>query len=236
MRPSATTPNTLPRWPAAHRSILCRHMEVRRSLVFLVALLATPLACSSSTEPKRVVGIGDSLMLLAAPNIQQALASDHEVTIIAKNGRRIDEMLPPLRRALREEAPVEAVIANLGTNNVLQGATYTEALDDFDRLITLTKSVPCVILTTVSTRVDSWRGNSVGAEINAKIQDVRNSDPRQYQVADWDAAVRSPAGFATLLANPEGISDGVHENATAGRQWFADQYADALSRCPSGSP
>ncbi|MGZ8734602.1 MAG: hypothetical protein ACXW1M_05400, partial [Acidimicrobiia bacterium] len=80
-------------------------------------------------------------MLLAAPNIRQALSADYDPTIIAEDGRRIDEMLPPLRRALRDDTPVAAVIANLGTNNAIQGRTYSRTIEDFDRLVEATEPV-----------------------------------------------------------------------------------------------
>ncbi|MGZ8766564.1 MAG: hypothetical protein ACXW2C_12830, partial [Acidimicrobiia bacterium] len=78
----------------------------------MAVFVLTLAACSSSATPapERVIGIGDSLMLLAAPNIRQALSADYDPTIIAEDGRRIDEMLPPLRRALRDDTPVAAVI------------------------------------------------------------------------------------------------------------------------------
>ncbi len=212
-------------------------MRIRAFLLLLAVVTSVGVVfvgCQTTRESVRpkVVAIGDSLMALATPNIARNLAAGHEPTIIARNGRRIDEMLPSLRQTLRDEAPVDAVVVNLGTNNLIQAESYDQTLDDFERLIALTEDVPCVVLTTISTRLDTWRETTVGAEINAQIRRLAAKDPRQYQIADWDSAVQAPGGAERLLVEPDGIYDGIHENHGAGRQWFADEYVEALSRCP----
>lgn len=210
-------------------------MRIRAFLLLAVVAAVGVVVVASCASPQparpRVVAVGDSLMFLASPNIERDLAPEHDQTIIAKSGRRIDEMLPSLRRALRDDAPVDAVLVNLGTNNLIQAETYEGTLDDFQRLIALTQEIPCVVLTTISTRLDGWRGTTVGGEINTQIRKLAAKDPRKYQVADWDAALRAPGGVESLLM-VDGITDGVHQNPTTGRQWFADEYVEALSRCP----
>jgi lysophospholipase L1-like esterase len=170
-------------------------------------------------------------MVLATPNIREALSGTYDETIIAENGQRVAEMTPRLQQAIDDDAPA-AVIVNLGTNDAVQGRSSARAVSDFERLVETTAEVPCVVLTTLSTTLDASFENSVATELNARIRKLRANDPNRYQVVDWDAAVSAPGGAARLMADPaSGISDGVHENATAGRQWFADEYVEALSRC-----
>jgi hypothetical protein len=211
------------------------HRATASTLLVVVLLLLGLAACSSSAgesaAPPRVVGIGDSLMLLATPNIRTALDEGYDARIIARNGQRIDQMLEPLAAELSRRRPVAAVVTNLGTNNVIQSSTHAGSLDEFDRLVAATAPAPCVVLTTVSTYLDTSFQSDLAAKLNEKIRALRQQDPDRFQIVDWDAAVHEPGGVERLMM-VDGITDGVHENPTAGRQWFADQYDEALSRCP----
>jgi len=171
------------------------------------------------------------LIVLATADIRTALDAGYETRIIAENGQRIDEMLPPLREALGRDGSVAAVFVNLGTNNVIQHETYAGALDDLDHLIETVADVPCVVLTTISTFLDTSFGSALAGRLNAKIRALREQDSGKYQIVDWDAAIHAPGGVEELMM-VDGVTDGVHENPTAGREWFADEYVEALSRCP----
>ncbi|MDP9332540.1 MAG: SGNH/GDSL hydrolase family protein, partial [Actinomycetota bacterium] len=176
------------------------------------------------TGRKHVVGIGDSLLRVASPDIRRALDSGYEVTITARSGQRIDQMLPDLQNALRRDRPVAAVIENLGTNNAIQARGYSRSLSDFDQLIADTNPVGCVVLTTISTYLDKRAGGTVARDIDARIRELHRQNPRKYPVVDWDALIHAPLGLLHWSGLPP------HENA-AGARWFADQYAQALLRC-----
>jgi len=184
-----------------------------------------------STHPV-VVGVGDSITVIATPAIRRALGPRVDETIVAESGRRTDEMVARLRAALRRRAPVDAVFLNLGTNDSIQARGTEAAMAGFEELLRATRGVPCVILTTVSTLVDDRFGGTVAADLNVRIRELQREHDDRYQAVDWDAAVRAPGGVATLMDTPSEPGDGVHENHGAGARWFADRYAEAVSACP----
>jgi hypothetical protein len=197
--------------------------------LLLAAIMLSPLlaACSSSSSAAgnpQVVGIGDSMLRIAVPDIGRTLGSGYKQTMIARSGQRIDQMLPDLEAALRDHRPVAAVIENLGTNNAIQAARYGRSLADFDRLIADTAPVGCVVLTTVNTFIDRQFGHTIARDINTRIRRLHQQDARKYPIVDWDALIHAPGGLLRWSGLPP------HENL-AGEQWFADQYAQALAQC-----
>jgi hypothetical protein len=164
------------------------------------------------------------MLRLAIPDIARALDSGYDVTMKARNGQRIDQMLPDLQNALRHHRPVAAVVENLGTNNAIQADRYKRSLSDFNLFIAETEPVGCVVLTTVSTYLDNLSRGTVARDINTRIRELHRQNPRKYPVVDWDALLHAPQGLLRWSGLPP------HEN-TAGEQWFADQYAHALQQC-----
>ena len=117
---------------------------LRSTVVMLLMMIA---GCGGS-DSRRVVVVGDSLTRLAAPHFPSELSHDN-VDIDARNGRRIDQMIPALSRLLERDADV--VIVNLGTNDALQHRGHPDWRTGFDALLALVDRQPCVYIDTVST-------------------------------------------------------------------------------------
>ena len=87
---------------------------------WLLALAVILLAGNSPGVGKRdVVFDGDSITVLATPAIHQLLDPRYHVEVLATDGIRIDQGLPPLVAALSFHP--YAVVENPGTNDALQG-------------------------------------------------------------------------------------------------------------------
>jgi hypothetical protein len=72
------------------------------------------------------------------------------IEVLAVIGIRIDQSLRALEPALRFHP--SAAVENLGTNYALQGGTDPDWVSSWDKLIRITRSTPCVVLTTINPR------------------------------------------------------------------------------------
>ena len=119
---------------------------------WLLALAVILLAGNSSGVGKPdVVFDGDSITVLATPAIHQLLDSRYHVEVLATDGIRIDQGLPALIAALSFHP--YAVVENLGTNDALQGGAPNDRGSSWAELIRITRTTPCVVLTTINLRL-----------------------------------------------------------------------------------
>ena len=65
--------------------------------------------------------VGDSITVLIQDELHHRLGTRYNADVRARSGARIDEMLEPLRAALRNNP--RDVVVNLGTNDALEAAT-----------------------------------------------------------------------------------------------------------------
>jgi len=178
-----------------------------------------PAAIVGASHPPRVAIVGDSITVSSTSQIQDALEDRYTTDIHARAGQRIGQMLVDLHGALAEHP--NAVVVNLGTNDVLQGDTQWRA--SFDRMIAALADQPCVEITTISTRVTGWVAiPAIAGQINRAIAETVAARA-QFHILDWNAAVHTSDGPLLLVA------DHVHPSAT-GETRLASLIRSALDR------
>jgi hypothetical protein len=155
-----------------------------RAAWIAVAMLLSSGSSSSANLPNVVV-VGDSITAMATPGLDQVLDPHFHIEVIAKYGKRIDQMLPALAAALQVHP--YAVIEDLGTNDAREGGTQHDWTSSWNQLVAMTSGVPCVVLTTIGIANDIVYGHkSVAAVINRDIWKLAAEDPKHYEVADWN--------------------------------------------------
>jgi len=210
--------------------------RVRLGVVVSVGIVlvtaGTLVGCSTGSGLPRVAVIGDSITALAQPDISAALDPSFDVHYTFRIGVRTDQMLGLIASDLQANGPMSAAVINLGTNDAIKGGPSAPALANFDALLTMSRSVPCEVLTTISLRADIRGGSDVAAALNRKILDLAIADPGHYKVVDWNGFLSSldRAQLGQYLQR-----DLIHQTP-AGAQWIATSYRAALHVCGTGQP
>ena len=197
----------------------------------LLALAMTLLAGGSSGATKpNVVFDGDSITVLATPAIHKLLDRRYHVEVLAVEGIRIDQSLPALFSALRFHP--YAVVENLGTNDALQGGLQDDWVSSWDKLIRITRTTPCVVLTTINPAADALRHRPIATRINADIMALAARDPKKYKVADWRGFLSRHVRSERTYLRAAGYLPRIHPTS-AGAVELATLDRDALAKCGS---
>ena len=197
-------------------------LEIGTVLVVLVAIAAVVVIIVwARSSQKRVSIVGDSITFYAGTDESAALGSAYHVDAQAGIGKRIDEMLPAVKRAARSDP--FAVVVNLGTNDARQASSHPGWRPAFDTMIATLADQHCVLLTTVNTLMPGEQGvTSVADDINAAEAAAVTSHP-SFHIIDWNAALHAPNGLGLLMA------DRVHPN-TKGQLTLAALVRNAVKR------
>jgi hypothetical protein len=189
--------------------------------VLVVAVLALAFAWTRRErhDSASVAVVGDSITVLVRDDLRRELSPRYRADVRAQNGKRIDEMLVPLRGALQAK-PRDAVV-NLGTNDALQAVTHPSWHAGFSSMVRALEPVKCAVLVNISTALPHGpRTNKVAGDINAAIGRAVAEHPNMH-VIDWDARVRG-AGGAALVEE-----DRIHPSAR-GQVALATEIRQAL--------
>jgi GDSL-like lipase/acylhydrolase family protein len=198
---------------------------VRWLLAFAIMLLA---GGSPGANKPSVVFDGDSITVLATPAIHQFLDPSYDVEVLAVIGIRINQSLPALESALRSHP--YAVVENLGTNDALQGGANPDWVSSWDKLIRITRTAPCVVLTTINPAADALSHRPVATGINADIRALAARDPEKYKVADWNGFLSRHVSNQRTYLRAEPIL--IHPTP-AGAVKLATLDRNALAKCGS---
>jgi hypothetical protein len=198
---------------------------------WLLALAIMLLTGSPGASKPSVVFDGDSITVLATSAIHQLLDPSYEVEVLAVDGIRIKQSLPALESALR--AHPYAVVENLGTNDALQGGVHDDWMSSWDKLIRITRTTPCVVLTTINPAVDALRHRPIATRINADIMALAARNPKKYKVADWSGFLSRHVSSQRTYLRAEPIL--IHPTR-AGAVKLAALDQDALAKCGSPTP
>jgi lysophospholipase L1-like esterase len=173
-----------------------RHHTIAWIAGTVVACLVVAVIALSQRSGGQVAVIGDSITVLSKPYFARAFGSGGGADVRAKNGQRIDQMLPALQAALKGHP--RAVVINLGTNDVLQAQYHPNWQPAFDRMVELLAPKSCVVLTTISDRAWSPTAvQSVADDINRAITSTAAQHPN-FHILDWNALVHGPNGDKLL--------------------------------------
>jgi GDSL-like Lipase/Acylhydrolase family len=198
-------------------------------------LLAFAIIVSGGNNPGQskpnVVFDGDSITVLATPAVHQRLDPSYEVQILAVIGTRISQSLPALESAMRLHP--YAVVENLGTNDALQGGTHPDWVSGWDKLVRITRTTPCVVLTTINPTADVLRHRPVATRINTDIRALAARDPKKYKVADWSGFLSRHVDTQRIYLRAEPLL--IHPTP-AGAAELALLDQEALAKCGSRTP
>lgn len=201
--------------------------QTRSAGGLLAALIVLVTACGSASASNKpeVVVVGDSITYLSTPQIEHTLGAEYHVDVQAVPGKRIVQMLPALRTALKGHP--FAVIENLGTNDAIQARAGYDWKKYWNELIATTRNTHCVVLTTINKAADYYGAGTIGAAINADITSLVAKDPQKYKEVDWNDFLlrRIPTNLATYISG-----DLIHP-LPAGRQVIANMDKKALAEC-----
>ena len=205
-------------------------------MLAVVVMGATGAACARPViDGGRLVVAGDSITALEQPYLSAVVPDRWRLDYLFRFGISIGPAADLLRSDIAEHGTPGALVVNLGTNDALSGPRAVGASAGpapLDPVLDLAHRVPCVVLTTVSQRLDAASHGDVAARIDAQIAAASAADPRRVKVVDWDGFLRSlqANAVATYLQR-----DGIHETE-AGARWLADADVRALAACGSPLP
>ncbi len=191
-------------------------------------------ACGTprADDPDRVVVLGDSITALEQPSLSAAVPATRTLDYVFRFGIDIAGATALLRDDLATKGTPGVLVVNLGTNDALRGRRSATGPTPLDPVVGAARRVPCVVLTTVSQRLDDRTGGDVAARINTQIAALAARRPTRVVVVDWDGFLRS------LQASEVGVflqRDGIHETE-AGARWLAEADLRAIDACGSGIP
>jgi lysophospholipase L1-like esterase len=180
-------------------------IEVTTLLVILVVIAAVAVVfVFARSDQKRVSIVGDSITFFAGTDETAALGSNYKVDAHGGIGKRIDEMLPAVKKAAGSDP--FAVVVNLGTNDARQASSHPDWRTAYNQMIASLADQHCVLLTTINTLMPGEPGvTSVAEDINAAQVATVASHPN-FHIIDWNAAVHAPNGLDLLMP------DHVHPN------------------------
>lgn len=188
----------------------------------LIAGLGAVIAVRLTTSSRPVAVIGDSITFFAGHDISRSLPRPYHADIHAGIGRRIDEMLPDLAKAI--QAHPAAVVVNLGTNDALQVSTHPDWQSGFARMISAVTRTKCAIIMTISTVLPGPSViRRVAANIDREISAAVAVHPNLH-IADWKTSINASNGASLLMP------DKVHPSA-AGQLTLAALVGSALKAC-----
>lgn len=143
-------------------------------------------AASSLTPYKKILAIGDSVMIDITPALNKKYSN---IKIDGKVGRQMTEAIPLASRYIRFNAPDKAVIIELGTNGYFTDKQLDKLLDTFSK--------SHIFL--INTRVPrSWESK------DNKILEEKTEERNNVNLVDW---------HSTAIEHPEYFGpDGVHLN------------------------
>ena len=199
-------------------------------VVTLVIGVAVALIFGSRPSRQPVGFVGDSITLLSAGQLREQLGDDYALKIDATSGRRIDEQMGAAAAAVARKN--KQILINLGTNDVMQGATDLDrSVEQLRAMVAMFPDVQCIHLVTINDQlrnedVDPRLVEGRAATINDAIFELADQDPR-ITVIDWNRQVHD------YMAAHDGATptdDEIHPNQI-GKQILADDYEAALRDC-----
>lgn len=199
------------------------------ALFAAVVVVAAAAVVTQATEPEGqvVAVVGDSITVLSANQIDDALARQHP-TIDARMGATVGDMLP-YADPLAASRPRQVVI-NLGTNDALHGTPVGQTSEDLARMIALFPAAECIHVVKVNTHMHPEDGGVIAQRaraVNDQIDRLVATDGR-IDTIDWDSIVArsiDETGGSPLIS-----PDTVHPTPN-GSAVLAQAIGSAVSGC-----
>lgn len=195
--------------------------------VALASLVLAGCGLFSSSKGDAAL-VGDSITDQSREAFRRELGDDWRLRVEAVPGLTIAEMQGALEAAVA--AGPEAVVVNLGTNDVLaEGPLAETAAADLAAALDVAAEVPCAYAVTVNEHMFQYEDDLEGQARSLNDELRALADERDIEVIDWSAEV----GRQLEAGEPGGslTTDTVHPTDPYGQQVLAALYADALDGC-----
>jgi hypothetical protein len=178
----------------------------------------------TASDGPRVLIFGDSISVVAAPDVNAALGTRYALTTQASARSTTQGSDKALAAAIARTNP-QAVIVELGSDAALYGAeTWRQ---DLDGILQTVASISCVAFVTVSPVEDYYYvvttrkpPLNIAPQWNAKLEAVARLNPN-FHLVDWGSA------SGDLPSSSDLVYDGTHPNEK-GRAWLIAEYSRVL--------
>lgn len=200
----------------------------RAGAVVVLLTCGTP-GCSLFDDgtDREVVLVGDSITDMSRDQLDDHL-DGWDVEVEAVPGLLIADQQEAIERLV--EGSPEAVVVNLGTNDVLDGHPLDQSVADLAAMLDVAGQVPCAFVVTINEHIfqlgrdDGW--NDAAISLNVELRAL--AEERGIGVIDWSARV----GEELEAGEPDGpvTTDTVHPT-DHGIALLVDLYDEALSTC-----
>jgi lysophospholipase L1-like esterase len=181
--------------------------------------------CALFDDDRPVVGfLGDSITFQATTALEDRVPDTWRADVRATSGATIVDMAAQAARMGAEQP--EAVIVNLGTNDVMQAFLPEKSAADLDLLLDQLGDPSCVVLVTVHENIVTEQDGVLADRVratNAALAEV--ADRRGVRVVDWTAHL---AAAGAVPGTPDLLIDTVHLS-DAGIDNLAGLYLDTLA-------
>lgn len=176
-------------------------------------------------DDRPVVGfLGDSITFQATTALEDRAPDTWRADVRATSGATIVDMAAQAARMGAEQP--EAVIVNLGTNDVMQAFPPEKSAADLDLLLDQLGDPSCVVLVTVHENIVTEQDGVLADRVratNAALAEV--ADRRGVRVVDWTAHL---AAAGAVPGTPDLLIDTVHLS-DAGIDNLVGLYLDTLA-------
>ena len=176
-------------------------------------------------DDRPVVGfLGDSITFQATTALEDRVPDTWRADVRATSGATIVDMAAQAARMGAGQP--EAVIVNLGTNDVMQAFLPEKSAADLDLLLDQLGDPSCVVLVTVHENIVTEQDGVLADRVratNAALAEV--ADRRGVSVVDWTAHL---AAAGAVPGTPDLLIDTVHLS-DAGIDNLVGLYLDTLA-------
>lgn len=197
--------------------------------ILVIVLLAVRLAYGptfAQEDGPKVLVIGDSITDLGQQELKDELDAEYSLSLDGKTSFRTDEQLPSAERWSTRD--FTQVVINLGTNDVIQGTSPSDAAANLEAMAQLFPTATCIHVVTVNELIPAEANpvaDELARELNDQIRTLPSRNPR-VRVIDWAAIVNEEKALGVDLT-----IDGVHPS-DEGYVLLAQAYSEALDSCP----
>lgn len=185
-----------------------------------------PSTSGVADDRMTVVVIGDSITEQGRSIIENLLGVDREVIVDGRSGYRVGQQIS----AAAELAlgPVDQVIIELGTNDVMQGWDLDGSAEDLAYMVGLFPGAQCIHLVLVSESMPSRQGDAQARArlMNAFIREIAKDDPR-IGLVDVPSVIER---FEAIDPGEPFTTDGVHPTER-GQEALVSAYERAVAAC-----
>ena len=198
------------------------------AIVAFLVLVAVIAYFQTRDDRPRLLLVGDSITAISEKRLTASLDGRWKVSVSGAPKRtapqRIDDL--PLLEAIKPEA----VVINLGTNDVIQQVAPDATITAITKIAAAFPAARCLALVTVNEDMYNARDATLGPDakaVNDRI--VALAKDKGWKIIRWDLIVKQYRAEGEKQGHL--TADTIHPG-TVGQKLLADAYSRALVTCP----